>query len=54
VEGSAYAALPPITVVPAFRRRYSSFTEATRLVTVVGFRNVILAYFKGDIERIGG
>jgi hypothetical protein len=54
VEGPAYAALPPITVVPAFRRRYSSFTEATRLVTVVGFRNVILAYFKGDIERIGG
>ena len=54
VEGPAYAALPPISVVPAFRRRYSSFTEATRLVTVVGFRNVILAYFKGDIEGIGG
>jgi hypothetical protein len=54
VEGPAYAALPPITVEPAYRRRYQSFTEATRLVTTVGFRNVILAYFKGEIERIGG
>ena len=54
VEGPAYAALPPISVVPAYRRRYASFTEATRLVSIVGFRNVILAYFKGDIEKIGG
>ena len=54
VEGPAYAAQPPITVEPAYRRRYQSFPEATRLVTAVGFRNVILAYFKGDIERIGG
>ncbi|WP_347351800.1 hypothetical protein [Intrasporangium sp.] len=54
VEGPAYAALPPITVVPAFRRRYASYSEATRLVTVVGFRNVLLAYFKGEIDRIGG
>lgn len=54
VEGPAYAKLPPIAVRPALRRRYASFTEATRLVTVVGFRNVLLAYFKGEIDRIGG
>lgn len=54
VEGAAYAKLPPIAVRPAFRRRYASFTEATRLVTVVGFRNVLLAYFRGEIDRIGG
>jgi hypothetical protein len=54
VEGLAYAKLPPISVRHASRRRYASFAEAVRLVNVVGYRNVILAYFKGDIEKIGG
>jgi len=54
VEGPAYAALPPITVRHPLRRRYASFTEAVRLVTMVGFRNVVLAYFKGEIDKIGG
>ena len=54
VEGPAYAALPPIPVRHPVRRRYSSYTEAARLVTIVGFRNVVLAYFKGEIDKIGG
>ncbi|GAA0984518.1 hypothetical protein GCM10009555_058400 [Acrocarpospora macrocephala] len=54
VEGPAYAAQPPIAVRHASRRRYSSFAEATRLVSIVGYRNVILAYFKGEIDKIGG
>lgn len=54
VEGPAYAKLLPISVRHASRRRYCSFSEAVRLVTIVGYRNVILAYFKGDIDKIGG
>jgi hypothetical protein len=53
VEGPAYAALPPIAVRHPSRRRYPSFTEAVKLVTIVGFRNVVVAYFKGEIDKIG-
>lgn len=53
VEGTAYARLPPIQVRHALRRRYPSFTETVRLVNIVGFRNVVLAYFKGDVAHIG-
>lgn len=54
VEGPKYAALAPIPVRHAARRRYATYTEAVRLVNVVGFRNVVVAYFKGDVEKIGG
>jgi hypothetical protein len=54
VEGPAYAALPPIPVRHPLRRRYASYTEAVRLVTIVGYRNLILAYFRGEIDKIGG
>jgi hypothetical protein len=53
VEGTDYARLAPIPVRHAMRRRYASYTEAVRLVNVVGFRNVVLAYFKGQVEGIG-
>lgn len=49
VEGPDLAKLPPIAVKHAYRRRYPSYTEAVRLVNIVGFRNVVLAYFKGEI-----
>jgi len=54
VEGPDLAKLPPIVVRHAYRRRYPSYTEAVRLMNVVGFRNVVLAYFKGEIAGIGG
>jgi hypothetical protein len=54
VEGKDHAKLPPIAVKHAFRRRYEAYSEAVRLVNVVGYRNVVLAYFKGEIAGIGG
>jgi hypothetical protein len=54
VEGPKYATLPPIPVRHASRRRYATYTQAVRLVDIVGFRNVVVAYFKGDVEKIGG
>ena len=53
VEGPDLAKLPPIAVKHAYRRRYPSYTEAVRLMNIVGFRNVVLAYFKGEIGGIG-
>jgi hypothetical protein len=38
----------------AFRRQYGSYNEALRLMNIVGFRNVVLAYFKGEVAGIGG
>lgn len=54
VEGPDLAKLPPITVKHAFRRQYASYNEALRLMNVVGFRNIVLAYFKGEVAGIGG
>jgi hypothetical protein len=54
VEGPEIAKLEPIMVQPASRRRYASYTEAVKLVSVVGIRNLYAAYFQGDIEKIGG
>lgn len=54
IEGPANAALPPLTVAPARRRRYPSYTQALKLVDVVGVRNLYAAYFLGDVEKIGG
>lgn len=53
VEGPAYAKLPPIKVLPASRRRYSSYSEAVKLVNIVGIRNLYVAYFMGDVKKIG-
>jgi hypothetical protein len=52
VEGPAYSALPPISVAPASRRRYPSYTQAVKLVNVVGVRNLYAAYFLGDVSKI--
>ena len=54
VEGPDLAKLPPISVKHAFRRQYGSYNEALRLTNIVGFRNVVLAYFKGEVAGIGG
>jgi hypothetical protein len=54
VEGPENAKLEPIKVLPASRRRYPSYTEAVKLVNVVGIRNLYAAYFQGDVKKIGG
>jgi len=54
IEGPSYSQLPPIRVAPPSRRRYPSYTEAVKLVGVVGIRNLYAAYFMGDVEKIGG
>ena len=54
VEGTANAALPPITVPHASRRRYASYTEALHLADLVGIPNLYAAYFLGLVDRIGG
>lgn len=52
VEGATYAAQPPITVRPASRRRYASYSQALKLVNIVGIRNLYAAYFLGDVDKI--
>lgn len=54
VEGAATAALPPIEVPHPSQRRYDSFTEALKLIDLVGIANVYAAYFLGRVDRIGG
>jgi hypothetical protein len=39
-------------VKPASRRRYPSYTQAIKLVNVVGIRNLYAAYFLGDVDKI--
>ena len=53
VEGPAYAKLSPIKVLPASRRRYPSYAEAVKLVNIVGIRNLYVAYFIGEVKKIG-
>jgi hypothetical protein len=53
VEGPANAALPPVHVPHAGQQRYPSYTEALRLVDLVGIRNLYAAYFLGLVDRIG-
>jgi hypothetical protein len=50
VEGATNAKLPPIDVDPP--GRYASYTEAFRLVGLVGIQNVYAAYFLGKVDRI--
>jgi hypothetical protein len=55
VEGAAFAALPfdPATVPEMSSRRYASFSQAMKLVNVVGLPNVYAAFFLGKPELIG-
>jgi len=50
VEGETHAKLPPIDVDPP--GRYPSYTEAFRLVGLVGIQNIYAAYFLGKVDRI--
>ena len=50
VEGETYAKLDPIGL--PYPSRYSSYTEAIRLVALVGITNVYAAYFMGLVDRI--
>jgi hypothetical protein len=54
VEGPTYSAMPfdPKLVPPVFGRRYASYTQAVKLVNVVGIRNLYAAYFKGRVDLI--
>lgn len=54
VEGPTYAALPAIDVPHPSMRRYPSYTEALRLVDLVGIQALYAAYFLGLVDRIGG
>ena len=53
VEGPTYSKLPPVFVPHPSQRRYESFTEAVKLVNIVGIRNLYAAYFLGDVKKIG-
>jgi hypothetical protein len=54
VEGPTNAALPAITITHPVQQRYPSYTEALRLVGLVGIQNLYAAYFLGLVDRIGG
>ena len=54
IEGPIYAKLPPIKVRHPSRLRAASYTQAVRLVNIVGIRNIYVAYFLGEVEKIGG
>lgn len=54
IEGPEYTKLPPIKVKHASRRRYASYSEAIKVVNIVGIRNMYVAYFLGKVDRIGG
>jgi hypothetical protein len=54
IEGPTYSKLPPMNILPPSRRRYASYSEALKLVHVVGIHNLYAAYFLGDVKKIGG
>lgn len=54
IEGPVDSLKPPITVEPASRRRYASYNQAIKLVSIVGPANLYAAYFLGETEKIGG
>ncbi len=54
VEGPTIAAKPPIEVPHPSQRRYPSYTQALKLVDLVGIENLYAAYFLGLVDRIGG
>lgn len=53
IEGPVDSLKPPIEVKPASRRRYPSYTEAVKLVNIVGPRNLYAAYFLGETDKLG-
>ncbi|HKD84215.1 MAG TPA: hypothetical protein VKB58_05665 [Terriglobales bacterium] len=53
VEGPDYSTLPAMTDDPEPPGRYPSYTQALKLVEVVGIRNLYAAYFLGDVTTIG-
>ncbi len=53
IEGPVDSLKPPIHIEPASRRRYESYTQAIKLVSIVGPRNLYAAYFLGETEKIG-
>lgn len=54
VEGPTYSLLPfdPAVVPDIHNRRYASYTQAVKLVNVVGIRNLYAAYFLGKVDLI--
>jgi hypothetical protein len=56
VEGQPYAGQPfDESVIPEIKDiRYGSYEEAQALIARVGITNVMLAFFKGRVELIGG
>jgi Domain of unknown function (DUF4157) len=54
IEGPTNAAEPAIRVPHPAQRRYPSYTEALRLVDLVGIQALYAAYFLGLVDRIGG
>jgi len=55
IEGVTNASQPEIDVPHVSQTgRYASYTEALRLVDLVGIENLYAAYFLGLVDRIGG
>jgi hypothetical protein len=57
VEQEAFKAGEPFDedLLPTMpHRRYDTYTNAIKLVSVVGIRNLYAAYFQGKIDLIGG
>jgi hypothetical protein len=54
VEGPAYSGLPfdASVIPPVYNRRYGSYAQAIKLVSVVGIRNLYAAYFMGRVDLI--
>jgi hypothetical protein len=54
VEGAGYSGDPydASAIPPVYARRYASYTQAVKLVSVVGIRNLYAAYFLGKVDLI--
>ena len=53
VEGALYTEKNWIKVRHASQRRYGSYSQAIKLVNIVGIRNLYAAYFMGETDKIG-
>jgi hypothetical protein len=53
IEGPIDSKKPRIDVPSVMLRRYESYDQAIKLVNIVGIRNLYVAYFLGDVEKIG-
>lgn len=56
VEGPGEIDKPALASVdpPSLHRRYPSYAEAIKLVSLVGIRNLYAAFFLGEVDRIAG